>query len=197
MAFPSDQNLALWESRELSHLQPWTVNFLITINSYFTALEISCHVCVYCIKLRLLSHTHQFAICSIIRENKKHKCYCFIFRTICVEKFEPVHSGHCQEMCWKIAPEVVYFLDDSLKCRCNFCRKHITNLFVSSQKMAYFLEYTGCDDILSLKISHAAHGIVYCWSFFNIVNFFWIFRLCEGMFALKTSHAMLELCIVQ
>ena len=87
--------------------------------------------------------------------------------TLFLEQFvlknsKPVHSGHCLDMCWKIAPGVVTFLDyDTMKCRCNFCRKHITNLFLSSQKMAYFLDYTGCEDIFSLKISHAAHGIVY------------------------------------
>ena len=153
MAFPSDHNLALWESRELSHLQPWAVKFLITINSYFTALalEISCHVCVYCIKSKLLSHTHQLSFVEYLGRIRNINVIALFSEQFVLKNSKPVHSGHCQEMCEKIAPGVVYFLDDSLKCRCNFCRKHITNLFVSSQKMAYFLNYTGFDDIFSLR----------------------------------------------
>ena len=42
---------------------------------------------------------------------------------IVLKKFKPIHSGHCADMCGKIAQVAIHFLDDDRgKCRCNFAK---------------------------------------------------------------------------
>ena len=82
---------------------------------------------------------------------------------IVLKNFKPVHSGHCADMCGKIEPGAIYFLDDdSGKCRCNFCPIDIIQLFIYPKRLTYFLEYAGCEDIFSLKLTHSVNGIAHC-----------------------------------
>ena len=74
-----------------------------------------------------------------------------------------MHTGDCKEMCWKIANGVRNWLDsESWKCRSDFCPIHLIRLLTSPRRMAFFLKYTGCEDIFALKKSGPVNGIVYC-----------------------------------
>ena len=74
---------------------------------------------------------------------------------------KPTMAVHCREICWKIIHGGRYFIArDDGNCHCDFCPKDLVTLLLSPKRMSYFLEYTGCEDIFSLKKSL---GVVHCW----------------------------------
>ena len=87
----------------------------------------------------------------------------FIFRTNCLVKLSACPLWSLRGYVWEDCTRSYYFLDDdSGKCRCNFCPIDIIQLFIYPKRMTYFLEYTGCEDIFSLKITHSVNGIAHC-----------------------------------
>ena len=139
-----------------------SVNFLTAQNicqgprQFFWQLRFQC----LCVVFKLKICNRKMFNCLLDNDNVS----ALFLEQYILKYSKATYSTECREACWKIAPGSEYFMDyfDTWDCRCNFCFKHLTNLLVSPQRMAYFLEYTGCEDIFSLKISHQGRGAVYC-----------------------------------
>ena len=98
----------------------------------------------------------------VISNNNEIDVLLFLEQVV-LKNSKPMRTGDCKDMCWRIAYGVrVHFDSESWKCRCDFCPTHLIRLLTSPKKMAYFVKYTGCEDIFALKKSDPVNGIVYC-----------------------------------
>ena len=100
---------------------------------------------------------------------KMVKLFLYFPEQFVLKNVKPTRTVHCRIMCWEIAHGGrYYFVRENGTCHCDFCPRDLINLLLSPKRMSYFLEYTGCEDIFSLK-KHV-DGVVHCW-FLQILYF--------------------------